>query len=69
MKTTMLIAALVFAGARPVLACDYHATHTTAAESSTAVVCDGSGCHALETSTAQQQSTTEPTIVASQTDK
>lgn len=69
MKTTMLIAALAFAGAAPVLACDYHTTHTTAAESSTAVVCDGSGCHALETSTAQQQSTTEPTIVAEQTEK
>ena len=69
MKMTMLIAALVFAGATPVLACDYHATHTTAAEGSTAVVCDGNGCRALETSTAQQQSTTEPTVVAAQTDK
>jgi len=69
MKTTMLIAALVFAGATPVLACDYHATHTTAAESSTAVVCDGSGCHALETSTAQQEKAAEPTVVAAQTDK
>lgn len=69
MKTTMLIAALAFAGATPALACDYHATHTTAAESSTAVVCDGSGCRALETSTAQQQSATEPTVVAEQTEK
>jgi phosphoribosylaminoimidazole (AIR) synthetase len=69
MKTTMLIAALVFAGATPVLACDYHATHTTAAESSTAVICDGSGCRALETSTAQQQPTAEPTVVAAQADK
>jgi hypothetical protein len=69
MRTTMLIAALAFAGATPVLACDYHTTHTTAAEGSTAVVCDGSGCHALETSTAQQQPTTEPTVVAEQNDK
>jgi phosphoribosylaminoimidazole (AIR) synthetase len=69
MKTTMLIAALIFAGATPVLACDYHATHTTAAEGSTAVVCDGSGCHALETSTAQQEKAAEPTVVAAQTDK
>jgi hypothetical protein len=52
-----------------VLACDHHATHTTAAEGSTAVVCDGSGCHALETSTAQQEKAAEPTVVAAQTDK
>ncbi len=68
MKTTILIAALAFAGAVPVLACDYHATHTTAATGSTAVVCDASGCHALETSTAQQEPTT-PTVVATQTNK
>jgi hypothetical protein len=47
---------------------DYHTTHTTAASGSTAVVCDASGCHALETSTAQQESTT-PTVVAAQTGK
>jgi hypothetical protein len=71
MKTTALLAALLFAGATPVLACDYHATHTTAAdENATVVVCDNAGCHALETSTAQQeQQTTEPTVVAAQTDK
>jgi hypothetical protein len=33
------------------------------------VVCDGSGCHALETSTAQQEKAAEPTVVAAQTDK
>ncbi len=68
MKTTMLIAGLAFVGAVPALACDYHATHTTAATGSTAVVCDASGCHTLETSTAQQKSTT-PTVVATQTNK
>ena len=53
MKTTVLLAALLFAGGTPALACDYHATHTTAAdENATVVVCDTSGCHALETSTA-----------------
>ena len=67
-KTTMLIAALSFVGAAPALACDYHTTHTTAASGSTAVICDASGCHALETSTAQQESTT-PTVVAAQTGK
>jgi hypothetical protein len=70
MKTTVLLAALLFAGASPVLACDYHVTHTTAAdENATVVVCDTSGCHALETSTAQQEQTAEPTVVAAQTDK
>jgi hypothetical protein len=70
MKTTMFLAALLFAGAAPGLACDYHATHTTAAdENATIVVCDAGGCHALETSTAQQEQTTEPTVVAAQTDK
>jgi hypothetical protein len=65
MKTTVLLAALAFAAATPAFACDYHATHTTAAdESATAVVCDNSGCHALETSTAQQEQTAEPTMVA-----
>ncbi len=68
MKTTMLVAALAFVGAVPALACDYHTTHTTAATGSTAVVCDASGCRALETSTAQQESTT-PTVVATQTNK
>jgi hypothetical protein len=70
MKMTILFSALLLAGATPVLACDYHATHTTAAdENSTAVVCDNSGCHSLETSTAQQYQTTEPTLVAAQSDK
>ena len=47
MKTTVLLAALAFAAATPALACDYHATHTTAAdENATTVVCDNSGCHA-----------------------
>jgi hypothetical protein len=70
MKTTVLLAALAFAAATPALACDYHATHTTAAdESATAVVCDTSGCHALQTSTAEQEQTTEPTVVAAQADK
>jgi phosphoribosylaminoimidazole (AIR) synthetase len=70
MKTTVLLAALLFAGATPVLACDYHATHTTAAdENATVVVCDNAGCHALQTSTAQQEQTAEPTVVAAQTDK
>ncbi len=68
--TTVLLAALAFAAATPVLACDYHATHTTAAdENATTVVCDTSGCHALETSTAQREQTAEPTVVAAQTDK
>ena len=54
----------------PALACDYHATHTTAAdENATTVVCDNNGCHALQTSTAQQDQAAEPTVVASQTDK
>jgi hypothetical protein len=67
MKTTVLLAALLFADATPVLACDYHATHTTAAdENSSAVVCDNSGCHALETSTAQQNESAQPTLVATQ---
>jgi hypothetical protein len=67
MKTTVLLAALLFVGASPVLACDYHSTHTTAAdENSTTVVCDNSGCHALETSTAQQNESAQPTLVASQ---
>jgi hypothetical protein len=70
MKTTVLLAVLAFAGASPVLACDYHATHTTAAdENATVVVCDTSGCHALQTTTAQQEQTAEPTVVAAQTDK
>jgi hypothetical protein len=70
MKTTVLLAALAFAAATPALACDYHATHTTAAdESATAVVCDTSGCHALQTSTAEQEQRTEPTVVAAQADK
>jgi hypothetical protein len=70
MKTTVLLAAFLFAGATPLLACDYHATHTTAAdENATVVVCDSSGCHALETSTAQQDRTAEPTVVAAQTGK
>ena len=70
MKTPLLLAALLFAGGTPVLACDYHATHTTAAdENATVVVCDTSGCHALETSTAQQERITEPTVVAAQTNK
>ncbi len=69
MKTTVLLAALAFATATPVLACDYHATHTTAAdENATTVVCDGNGCHALQTSNAQQDRPAEPTVVA-QTDK
>jgi phosphoribosylaminoimidazole (AIR) synthetase len=70
MKTTVLLAVLAFAGASPVLACDYHATHTTAAdENATVVVCDTSGCNALQTKTAQQEQTAEPTVVAAQTDK
>lgn len=70
MKTTVLLAALAFAAATPALACDYHATHTTAAdENATTVVCDNSGCHALQTSTAQQEQTAEPTVVAAQADK
>ena len=70
MKTTVVLAALAFASATPVLACDYHATHTTAAdENATTVVCDTNGCHALQTSTAQQEQTAEPTVVAAQSDK
>ncbi len=70
MKTTMLIAALAFAGVAPALACDYHTTHTTAAADSTAVVCDASGCHALDTSTSTaQESTSAPTVVAAQAGK
>ena len=69
MKTTVLLAALALAAATPALACDY-ATHTTAAdENATTVVCDTSGCHALQTSTAQQEQTAEPTVVAAQSNK
>jgi hypothetical protein len=68
MKTTMLIAALAFAGVAPALACDY-TTHTTAATDSTVVVCDASGCHALDTSASTAQEPTSPTVVAAQADK
>jgi len=69
MKKTLLLVAFGFVGTAltPALACDYHATHTTAAESSTVVVCDAGGCRALETSTAQrEQQSTAPTVVAAE---
>jgi len=46
MKTSMLIAALMFAALAPALACDYHSTHTTAAQNSSVVACAGGKCEA-----------------------
>jgi len=58
MKTMLLCAALAFAatGLTPAAACDYHATHTTAAQSTTVVACAGGKCEA-QAPTAQQGKT------------
>jgi len=56
MKTIILFAALALGTAMtPAAACDYHATHTTAARSTTVVACAGGKCEA-QAPTAQQGS-------------
>jgi Skp family chaperone for outer membrane proteins len=56
MKTIILFAALALVTAMtPAAACDYHATQTTAAQSTTVVACGGGKCEA-QVPTAQQRS-------------
>ncbi len=57
MKTAILVAALALIGAAPAFACDFHATHTTAAEAATVVACSDNNCAATEASPAQQPAT------------
>jgi hypothetical protein len=59
MKTVLLFAALALgAGMTPAAACD-HATHTTAAQSSTVVACAGGKCEAQAPTTQQGSGNTE----------
>ena len=60
MKMIMLFAAFAFGIAlTPAVACDYHTTHTTAAESSTVVACAGGKCEAQAPTTQQSTAGTE----------
>jgi hypothetical protein len=47
--------ALIAATIQQAVACDYHALHAAAEQ--TVVACDGTGCRALEPSSAQQEPT------------
>jgi hypothetical protein len=61
MKTTLLFAALALgAGMTPAAACDSHATHTTAAQSTTVVACAGGKCEAQSPTTQQGSGNAEP---------
>jgi hypothetical protein len=60
MKTIILFAALALVTAMtPAAACDYHATHTTAAQSTTVVACAGGKCEAPVPTTQQRSGNTE----------
>jgi hypothetical protein len=60
MKTIILFAALALGAAMtPAAACDYHAIHTTAAQSTTVVACAGGKCEAQAPTTRQRSGNTE----------
>jgi hypothetical protein len=60
MKTMVLFAALAFGAAMTsAAACDYHATHTTASQSTTVVACAGGKCEAQAPTTQQGSGSTE----------
>ena len=60
MKTIVLFAALALGAAMtPAAACDYDATHTTAAKSTTVVACAGGKCEAQAPTTQQRSGNTE----------
>jgi hypothetical protein len=62
MKKLAVAAALAFAAAatQQAFACDWNQLHADNAPA-TSVVCDNGGCRAIEPSTTQQATTTEPT--------
>jgi hypothetical protein len=61
MKTILLFAVLALGTAMtPAAACDYHATHATAAQSATVVACASGKCEAQAPTTQQGSGNTEP---------
>jgi hypothetical protein len=62
MKKLVIAAAFAFAAAatQQAFACDWNQLHANNAPA-TSVVCDNGGCRAIEPSTTQQATTTEPT--------
>jgi hypothetical protein len=60
MKTIILFAALALGAViTPAAACDDHATHTTAAQSTTVVACAGGKCEAQAPTTQQRSGNNE----------
>jgi hypothetical protein len=60
MKTIILFAALALGTAMtPAAACDYHATHTTSAQSTTVVACASGKCEAQAPTTQQRSGNNE----------